>query len=153
MKGNFRFVPYALAVFALVLIVVIASNTNLFGIVTGPTAEEKNKLVNNVSLKITSPDWTFDYLNIDTNNATVADFLFECAEIHGFKVRSHNFSGYNSRYITSINGIKEGGIKEGTEGRYWQYYVNGEYADVGCSKYVLNDNDLVEWKFEPNPWS
>ena len=148
MKGNFRFVPYALAVFALVLIVVIASNTNLFGIITEPTTEEKNKLVNNVSLKITSPDWTFDYLNIDTNNATVADFLFECAEIHGFKVESQYFSGYNSYYITSINRIKEE-----MDGRYWQYYVNGEYADVGCSKYVLNDNDLVEWKFEPNPWS
>ena len=148
MNGNFRFVPYALVVFALVLIVAIASNTNLFGIVTEPTTEEKNKLVNNISLKITSPDWTFDYLNIDTNNATVADFLFECAEIHGFEVESQYFSGYNSYYITSINGIKEG-----IDGRYWQYYVNGEYADVGCSKYVLNDNDLVEWKFEPNPWS
>jgi len=149
MKDNFRFIPYVLTVFALVLIVVIASNTNLFGIITEPTTEEKNKLVNNVSLKITSPDWTFDYLNIDTNNATVADFLLECAEIHGFVVVYQNFSGYNSCYITSINGIKE----EGTDGRYWQYYVNDEYADVGCSKYVLNDNDLVEWKFEPNPWS
>lgn len=151
MKDNFRFIPYVLTVFALVLIVVIASNTNLFGIITEPTTEEKNKLVSNVSLKITSPDWTFDYLNIDTNNATVADFLLECAEIHGFKVGSQNFSGYNSRYITSINGIKEG-TDEGTDGRYWLYYVNGKFADVGCSKYVLNDNDLVEWKFEPDPW-
>jgi hypothetical protein len=99
-------------------------------------------------LKITSPDWTFDYLNIDTNNATVADFLFECAEIHDFEVEFRYFSGYDSYYITSINGIKEG-----TDGRYWQYYVNGEFSDVGCSKYVLNNDYLVEWKFEPNPWS
>lgn len=147
MKVNFRFALYVLVVFVLALIVVIASNTNLFGIVTGPTNEEKNKVVNNVSLKIISPNWTFDYLNVDTNKATAADFLFECAEVNGFEVEVQYFSGYDSYYITSINGIEEG-----TDGRYWQYCVNGEVSYVGCSEYALNDNDLIEWKFEPNPW-
>ena len=148
MKDNFRFIPYVLTVFALVLIVVIASDTNLFGIVTEPTTEEKNKLVSNVSLKITSPDWTFDYLNIDTNNATVADFLFECADQYNLDVEAEPWTGYNSFFVEAINGTENG-----KDGRYWLYYVNEKFADVGCSNYVLNDNDLVEWKFEfePNP--
>ncbi len=40
-----------------------------------------------------------------------------------------------------------GSQKNGTDGKYWQYFVNGAQPMVGADKYVLQSNDRVEWKF------
>ncbi len=40
-----------------------------------------------------------------------------------------------------------GNYKNGTDGKYWQYFVNGIQPMVGADKYVLQNNDQVEWKF------
>jgi len=31
--------------------------------------------------------------------------------------------------------------------KWWQYWVNGEYAQVGASLYKLKDGDIIEWKY------
>lgn len=46
----------------------------------------------------------------------------------------------------SIESIE--GIKSGTDGKYWLYYVNGSQAQVGADQYKLNENDAIEWKLE-----
>lgn len=140
-----RIIAFLLVVTVLAFIAVAASMTDCFSLLAEP--EDTNKLVTNVSMKIISPDWQLSYLNVDTNNATVADLLFECADHYNFDVETEYWTGYNSFFIEAINGIKNG-----EDGRYWQYYVNGEYADAGCSRYVLNDNDVVEWRFESSAW-
>src|SRR3989344_5335623 len=33
------------------------------------------------------------------------------------------------------------------EGGYWQYWINGNYASVGASEYLLKPGDKIEWKF------
>lgn len=44
-----------------------------------------------------------------------------------------------------------GGRKNGNEGRYWLYYVNGEMAPVAADKQIIKPGDKVEFKFEkPN---
>lgn len=45
--------------------------------------------------------------------------------------------------------IKQIGDKENDYGalEYWQYWINGEYAKVGASSYVLQDGDMIEWKY------
>ena len=43
--------------------------------------------------------------------------------------------------ITRIGDKKSGG------GKYWQYWVNGDYAHVGASSYVPKSGDVIEWKF------
>ena len=45
---------------------------------------------------------------------------------------------------------KIGDQKNGEDGKYWQYFVNGEYAKVGVSQYGLKAGDAVEWKFTDN---
>lgn len=40
------------------------------------------------------------------------------------------------------------GYKNGTDSRYWMYYVNGEMPMVGIDAYVLSAGDEVEFKFE-----
>ena len=31
--------------------------------------------------------------------------------------------------------------------KWWQYWVNGEYGQVGASLYKLKNGDIVEWKY------
>jgi len=45
-------------------------------------------------------------------------------------------------FITQI-----GEKKNGQDGKYWQYFINDQYAQVGASNYILKPGDIVEWKF------
>ena len=40
-----------------------------------------------------------------------------------------------------------GGEKNGTDGKYWQFLVNGKYANEGASSYRIKTGDVIEWKF------
>lgn len=131
--------------FALVFIIGVVSQSNLFSVTIGKN--DSDGVVENISMKLSAYDWDVEYLNIDTKNATVADFLFECAGHYNFSVKKEYWGGYDSFFIEAINGIENG-----KDAMYWQYYVNDKFADVGCSNYFLNDNDVVEWIFEPPRW-
>ena len=51
---------------------------------------------------------------------------------------------YKNYYIEGIAGLYEfdfGNLSG------WTYYVNGEWARVGCSQYVLKDGDHILWKY------
>ena len=39
-----------------------------------------------------------------------------------------------------------GSRRSGEGGAYWQYWVNGLYAQVGASAYQLQNGDRIEWK-------
>ena len=38
--------------------------------------------------------------------------------------------------------------KNGEQGKYWQYWVNGKYAEKGPDAYMVMPGDSIEWKFE-----
>jgi hypothetical protein len=40
-----------------------------------------------------------------------------------------------------------GGKGGGDTSAYWQYWVNGEYAQVGAGAYEIQDGDQIEWRF------
>lgn len=40
------------------------------------------------------------------------------------------------------------GYKNGTENKYWSYYVNGKEANVGASEYQVQANDEIRWEFK-----
>ena len=141
-----RFGIFLVVVIVLVSLVLAISVTDRFSLFVEP--KSIHKLVENVSMKIVSPNWNITYMNVNTNNATVADLLFECASHYNFEVGTEYWRGYDSYFIESINGIENGENDD-----YWQFYVNGKYADVGCSKYILHDNDVVEWRFESSSWT
>jgi hypothetical protein len=46
-------------------------------------------------------------------------------------------------FVDSINGLKGG-----TDGKYWTYYIDGKMADKGADAYVAIGGEVVEWKFE-----
>ncbi|MDO4482741.1 MAG: DUF4430 domain-containing protein [Bacillota bacterium] len=48
-------------------------------------------------------------------------------------------------FVTSVDGLKNG--TDGYPYSGWTYLVNGKFAEVGASEYVLKDGDTVEWKY------
>lgn len=40
-----------------------------------------------------------------------------------------------------------GDFKNGTDGKYWTYTVNGTFAPVGADVYQPKSGDLIEWTF------
>jgi hypothetical protein len=57
--------------------------------------------------------------------------------------------------VDGIEGVSTGSTVEGiadTSNHYWFWYVNGDFAMVGASQYVLQDGDTMEWSFEESQW-
>jgi len=86
------------------------------------------------------------YSNIITvDNSTVYDFLLEVQNIGDIIVKTNEQSG--SYEIESIT-YKGKKYTHGENGHWWLFYVNGQFAQDSADKVYLNNNDLIEWKFE-----
>lgn len=96
-----------------------------------------------VSLRIIGDGWQIEYLNVQTKNNTVYKLLMECSQRFNFSVGSTHWGAYDSIFINSINGTHNG-----ENDKWWQYYVNDAYGDVGCDRKEIFDGDVVEWRFE-----
>ncbi|MBU7012286.1 MAG: DUF4430 domain-containing protein [Theionarchaea archaeon] len=46
--------------------------------------------------------------------------------------------------ITSINGVSQ----DEDAGKYWLYYINGEFAQTGAGEYIVQEGDEITWKLE-----
>lgn len=136
---------YLIIVVILLALVVVISRTEWLSL----SVQQGNhsEVVENVQMRIISPNWNIEYSVVITENVTVADFLIECADHNDFTIQKKYWTGYKSFLIEAINDIENG-----DDDRYWQYYVNDKFADVGCSNYFLDDNDVVEWRFEQSNW-
>ena len=53
-----------------------------------------------------------------------------------------------SFYVTAIDGLKE----SISTNKFWFYYVNNQYAAVGCNIYGLTDNAVIRWAYT-SPYS
>lgn len=40
------------------------------------------------------------------------------------------------------------GNTNGTDGKYWSFYVNDEMAQVGAGSYAQKKGDVITWKFQ-----
>ena len=75
-------------------------------------------------------------------DSTVFALLEKITTENDFKLDYKDY-GELGVFIESV-----GDIVNDVEGdRFWQYWVNNVYAEVGASNYQLIDGDVVEWKF------
>lgn len=95
------------------------------------------------SLRILGEDWQIEYLEVQTFNNTVYKLLLECSERYDFPIGSTHWEVFDSEFVNSINGTKNG---EG--GNWWQYYVNDVYGEIGCDRKEIFEGDMIEWRFE-----
>lgn len=54
------------------------------------------------------------------------------------------FPGFNSNYVEGINNLYEFDCGKNSG---WMYCVNGWYPNYGCSRYVVQDGDVIEWNY------
>lgn len=76
---------------------------------------------------------------------TVFDVLLKVLKEN--KIAINYTGGAKDAYVKSISGISDGqfGTMSG-----WIYTINGEFASVGCSQYLLSDGDKIEFNYSVN---
>lgn len=72
---------------------------------------------------------------------TALEMLRAESEKTGFALIEKEYAGLGS-LVEEI-----GDLKNGTDGRYWTYSVNGIFASVGADNYELKPGDAIEWAF------
>ena len=100
----------------------------------------------NVSLIIDYGDGRIDRFNItlDSRNATAYHVMLEARDKYGLSFKARYFPQYKSHYIYSINSTEE----NPKANKFWQYYINGNYAPLGVDLQRVNDGDTIEWKLQ-----
>lgn len=80
------------------------------------------------------------------DNDTVFDILNRVARANKIQIdyQDEALNKFGSVYVKSINYIYEFSCGELSG---WMYRVNGEFPDSGCSRYTLNDGDIIEWVY------
>ena len=75
---------------------------------------------------------------------SVFDVLQRVCKEKGIHMEASWTPIYNSAYVEGIHNLYEFdcGALSG-----WMYKVNGWYPNYGCSRYQLQDGDVVEWRF------
>jgi len=53
---------------------------------------------------------------------------------------------WHNKYGVFIESI--GGVENGIDNKYWQYWVNGKLGEVAANEKNVRGGDKVEWKFE-----
>lgn len=97
-------------------------------------------IVKNGILTISGIEETLSY--IAKEDASVLDILTHIAKGRSLEVTTKDY-GALGVLVTAI-GDKE----NGTDGKYWQYKVNGEMPQVGADVYVPKEGDVTAWVFE-----
>lgn len=76
-------------------------------------------------------------------NSNVYDLMSILRDAGIVSFTTKDFGGNLGLFVEQINGIKNG-----TDNKFWIYYINGKEAKTGISNYTLNNTDVIEWKYE-----
>lgn len=82
-----------------------------------------------------------------TKGESVFDVLQRACREAGIHMESTNTPGYDTDYIEGINQLYEFDCGEQSG---WMYSVNGWYPNYGCSKYTLEDGDVIKLVYTCN---
>lgn len=80
-----------------------------------------------------------------SSSAQVIDILEDETALALIK-RTHQTTVKNYSFGSLVDAIDS--ITNGTDNNYWILYINGKKAIIGAGAYKLQNNDLIEWRFE-----
>lgn len=101
-------------------------------------AESKKALVPEDGIILPATEVTF------SDGESVYDVLQRVCKENKIHMESSFTPVYNSAYIEGIHNLYEFDVGKLSG---WMYNVNGWYPNYGCSRYVLQDGDTVEWVY------
>lgn len=87
---------------------------------------------------VTDADKKTSNFEIHTDKKTVGEALEEVGMIKGE-------NGAYGLYVKTVNGMT---FDYDKDGKYWAFYVNGEYASVGVDKTNIEENTEYSFKVE-----
>ena len=102
------------------------------------TAAAKKPLVPSDGVILPSTTVTF------SEGESVYDVLQRVCRENGIHMESSWTPMYNSAYVEGINNLYEFDVSQGSG---WMYRVNGWFPNYGCSRYALQNGDVVEWLY------
>lgn len=80
-----------------------------------------------------------------SQDSTVFSLLETLSQREKFEVGS-TFYKEMGVFVETIDAVKNG-----TEGKYWQYFVNDKLGEVAADKKTIKEGDKIEWTFEVPP--
>lgn len=93
-------------------------------------------------------------LSLDFGDGRVEEFpsigisgdenVFDVLLLSGAEVEYQDFGGDMGIFIETIEGV---GQRPEDKGKWWQFWVNGEYAQVGASSHKINPGDEIMFRF------
>lgn len=100
---------------------------------------------NQIDIKINfSDDNIKEFNGIEIKeNETVFYLLKKTTEKNNIELKYKDYGGDMGVLIESINGT----ANDAKTNKYWQFWVNGEYSNIGASGCKLKSGDSVEWKY------
>ena len=101
-------------------------------------AENKRPLVPSDGVILPATTVTF------SPGESVYDVLQQVCRDYGIHMESEFTPMYNSAYIQGINNLYEFDV--GNESG-WMYKVNGWFPNYGCSRYQVEDGDVICWVY------
>ncbi len=124
------------------LVAIIACLTIAFFYVSSNEhGANENKAIN-ATLIINFGDYEWNFSISLSQNTTVYGLLEKASKIYNFSYEATYYPQFRSYYIESINGVRNG-----VDGKYWQYWINGKYGETGASLQPIKNGDVVEWKW------
>ena len=90
------------------------------------------------TFKVTDLNGKTSVFEINTDKATVGEALMELDLIQGE-------DGPYGLYVKTVNGTT---VDYDKDGKYWAFYVNGEYASQGVDSTEIEANTIYEFKAE-----
>ena len=99
-----------------------------------------------VTIAIQGEGWAVTDHVVAYNGDTAFSVVKRCAERNALVFKSTYYASFDSTLIDQI-----GDTVNGHNGKYWQYYVNGDLPMVGCDKYTVSNGDSMVWRFESVP--
>ena len=144
MKNSYKIVIFVAILAAAVFLE--HSLVNLLKTASPPTSEKLEEVNQEITVILIID---FDNGNISNYNGvkigeerTVFYLLKKVAEENNLEFSFKEYPDLGV-LVESIGSVKNDfGIN-----KWWQYWVNEQYATVGADKHELKNNDLVEWKY------
>lgn len=75
---------------------------------------------------------------------SVYDLLLREMQNNRIHMEAEFTPAYNSAYVQGINNLYE---KDCGRWSGWMYNVNGWYPNYGCSRYQIQEGDVIEWRY------
>lgn len=107
-----------------------------------PVAEETQ--VQTLNFKFDSGDEILEFYDVEINRGeTLFEVIKRVTEQNGVEFSYKDFGGELGIFIESINNSS---LQE-SKTKWWQYWVNEEYSQMGVSSYQVKAGDIIVFRF------